>query len=108
MAQNHIQSGKILQYTNSTESTITSGTPVVVGTWVGVALGDIADGATGSVAIEEVWDLPKEAEALTQGAKVYLTSTGKITATSTDNTYAGKAFETVTSGEATVPVKINA
>lgn len=108
MAQNHVQEGSVLQYTNSTGSAITSGTPIVVGAWVGVALGDIADGATGSVAIEEVWDLPKEAEALTQGAVVYLTATGTITATSTDNTLAGKAFEAATSGAATVLVKLNA
>lgn len=107
MAQNHVQTGAVLQYTNGSGSAITSGSPVVMGELVGVALGDIADGETGSVALEEVWELPKEAEDIGQGVKVYLTATGTITTTATDNDYAGKAFDAAASGDATVDVKLN-
>jgi predicted RecA/RadA family phage recombinase len=108
MAQNHIQSGRIIQFTNLSGSTITSGEPVVIGTLVGVALGDIADDETGSVAIEDVWELPKASGvAISQGASVYLTATGTITTTATDNTYTGKAFLAAATGDATVQVKLN-
>ena len=107
MAQNHIQEGAVLQYTNGSGSTITSGSAVVVGELVGVPLVDILDGETGSVAVEEVWALPKEEVAIGQGVSVYLTATGTITTTETDNDYAGKAFDAAASGDATANVKLN-
>lgn len=57
MATNRISDGKTLNYTPS-GSTVTSGSVVVVGGLLGVALTDIADGATGALAIEGVFDLP--------------------------------------------------
>lgn len=58
MATNYISEGKVWQYTNS-GSAISSGDVVVMGNVIGVALVDIANGATGSVAVEGVFDLPK-------------------------------------------------
>lgn len=108
MAQNHVQSGKVLQYTNASGSTITAETPVVVGTLVGVVLDDIANTATGSVAIEDVWELTKATGvAISQGASVYLTATNTVTTTATDNDYIGKAFLAAATGDATVQVKLN-
>lgn len=71
MANNHIQPGKVLDYTNTTIAAIASGAVVPVGTILGVALSDIAIGATGSVAIDGVFAVPKVAgTAITQGATV--------------------------------------
>ena len=71
MANNHIQPGKVLDYTNATGAAIASGAVVPVGTILGVALSDIAVGATGSVAIDGVFAVPKVAgTAITQGAAV--------------------------------------
>ena len=106
MASNYVQTGEIIQYTNETGSTITADTPIAIGDMVGVALLDIADDETGSVGLSGVWELPKEAETIAQGAKVYLNSSGKITATSTANTFAGIMFEAAASGDATCYVKL--
>lgn len=59
MANNHVQPGKVLSYTNGGGSTIASGAVVVVGALIGVALGSIPAGQSGSVQIEEVFTVPK-------------------------------------------------
>ena len=109
MAKNHIQEGDVLDYVN-TGSAIASGDVVVLGSnKIGVALGDIAAGATGSVAVEEVYLLPKTAGvAMVQGAKAYWDSTpGEITNVATGNVYAGYVFAGAASGDASVAVKLN-
>lgn len=107
MAQNHVCKGEVIEYTLVSGSTITAGTVFANNDFVCVALVDIAEGETGNAAVSEVWALPKEAEAIDQGKKVYLNSSGNITATSTDNTYAGKTYAAAGSSDATVEVKIN-
>lgn len=71
MAKNHIQPGDSLTYANGTGSAVQSGDVVVVGTQIGVALVDIADGASGAVGVSGVWELPKVAAAvIAQGEAV--------------------------------------
>ena len=109
MAQNRIQPGKTIPFANSSGSTILSGSPVIIGTKVGVALVDIPDGGTGSVALEEVWELPKlTGNAFNQGAECFLTPGGSITPTATGNTYAGFAFLPAVMSDTNIQVKINA
>jgi len=68
--QNYIQDGKTIDYTNG-GSAISSGDVVVVGKIIGVAVGDIANGETGVLAIEGVFDLPKvDAAVIAQGKNV--------------------------------------
>jgi len=57
MADNYSSPGKVVQYTAGAD--ITSGQVVKMGNILGVALADIANGATGSVAIEGVFRVPK-------------------------------------------------
>lgn len=65
------QPGDVLDYTNTSGSTIAAGTPVVMGNIIGVALADIANNDTGSVAIEGVFTLPKvTGSAWTIGSKL--------------------------------------
>lgn len=118
MAQNRVQPGKTIYWTNSTGAAVVSGQVVVVGTLIGVALSDIAAGAAGDVAMEEVYALPKATGIITQGARVYwdadgdpvggVEGSGAITITATANTLAGFAFDAAASGAATVNVKLNA
>ncbi|SME96467.1 DUF2190 family protein [Desulfovibrio gilichinskyi] len=108
MAGNYIQIGKTMTWTNSTGADVLSGSAVVVGALVGVALIDIPNGATGELATEEVWELPKTAAAIEQGAQVYLTPGKSITATEGGNTKAGVAFVSAVAEDATVRVKLNA
>lgn len=63
MANNFIQPGKVLDYVNTTTDTVVSGQVVLVGVILGVALGNIAPGQTGSVQIDGVFAVPKLAGA---------------------------------------------
>jgi predicted RecA/RadA family phage recombinase len=64
MATNYVQDGKTIDYTNGTGSTITAGSIVELQHCLGVAVADIANGATGAVAIEGVFTLPKVSAAV--------------------------------------------
>ncbi len=57
MAKNYVTEGRILDYTNA-GAAIASGDVVIVAGLLGVALVDIATGATGSVQIDGVFSLP--------------------------------------------------
>lgn len=69
MANNYVQPGRVLDYVNTTSAAIASGQVVLVGAVLGVALGAIPVGETGSVQVEGVFALPKKAgTAVPQGA----------------------------------------
>jgi predicted RecA/RadA family phage recombinase len=59
MADNFVYDGATMPHTNATGSTITAGTVLRIGQLMAVALVDIAASATGTVAIEGVWEVPK-------------------------------------------------
>ena len=109
MAQNHISRGEILDYTNAGSTTITSGSVVVVGVKVGVALTDIPAGALGSLAVNEVFALPKTSSlAIGQGVAVYWNASGGVATTSSSgNTLAGYAAKAALASDATVNVNLN-
>jgi predicted RecA/RadA family phage recombinase len=66
MATNYISQGDVLQYTAGAD--ISSGDVVVIENLLGVALQDIANGETGSVAIRGIFTCPKVSGAvITQG-----------------------------------------
>lgn len=61
---NYQQPGKVIEYTNA-GSAISAGSIVVMGNTIGVACVDIANGATGNVAVEGVFSgVPKVAAAV--------------------------------------------
>ncbi len=124
MAQNHIQPGAAMPWTNGTGAAVASGDVVDLGAagsgMIGIAAGDIADGVQGTLFIAEVWTLPKDtAVAITQGAQLYLTATGLQVAglittkindgdtTPVPYTPAGKAFAAAAQADTTIDVKIN-
>lgn len=118
MAKNRICDGKVLNYPNASGVDIASGSPVLVGKLMGVALTDIVDTLTGSVAIEGVYEIRKITGAITQGADLYWDADGNpvglasglgcLTTTSSGNTYAGRAYAGAGSSDATVQIKLNA
>lgn len=57
MSTNYVQDGVVVDHIAA--SAITSGDVVVMGNIIGVAQEDIANGATGPVQIDGVFDLPK-------------------------------------------------
>ncbi len=118
MAKNHVCQGKVLDYANASGVDIASGSPVLVGKLMGVAVEDILDGFSGSVAVEEVFEIRKVTGAITQGADLYWDADGNpvggpsgigaLTTTSSGNTYAGRAYAAATETAATVQIKLNA
>ncbi|MDM0011983.1 DUF2190 family protein [Variovorax sp. J22P168] len=60
MARNFVQAGHTLDFVNPGPNAVAAGDVVVAGTLLGVALVDIAPQATGSVALEGVFECPKE------------------------------------------------
>jgi predicted RecA/RadA family phage recombinase len=110
MAQNYVQEGAVMPWTNGTGGDISSGDVVLVGTRVGVALGDIADGDDGQVAIEGVFEVAKAAPlVISQGDLLYWDAADEnFNKTDTDNTLAGFAFADAASADTTVLIKLNA
>ncbi len=107
MATNQIQDGNVIQYTAGAD--IAAGDLVIIGQRVGVALVDIANGATGSVAVSGVFEVDKEASlAVAQGDLLYCDATsGELDKTATEQTLAGYAFAASGTSATTVLVKLN-
>lgn len=63
MSTNYQQPGEVIDFTNS-GSAISAGDVVRIGNILGVALVDIANGATGSVQISGVFEVPKVSAAV--------------------------------------------
>jgi len=113
---NMVQDGKRITYTNATGSDIAAGAPVVIGSIIGVACVDIADGATGAVALDGVFTLPKTADTtghdIAQGdIMLFDISTGKFdvkTATDAAGDILGGAIAVTAAASAatTVDVKL--
>lgn len=70
MATNFVNQGEVITYANS-GSAISAGDVVVIGQNIGIALVDIANGASGSVAMSGVFTVPKvSAAVIAQGESV--------------------------------------
>jgi predicted RecA/RadA family phage recombinase len=107
MATNYIQDGKILNYTPS-GSSVVAGAVVVMGNIAGIALTDIADGATGAVQIKGIFSLPKAAGAITLGTKLYWDSgNSNLTTIASGNTVIGVAASAQTSADTNVNLLLN-
>jgi predicted RecA/RadA family phage recombinase len=115
--KNFRHDGKTVIWTNGTGADVAAGAVVVVGTLIGVACVDIANGATGAVAIEGVFELLKAThatdKAFTQGAAViWDVSAGKFdvgTATPAEGDITGNcvAAAAAASTAAVALIKIN-
>lgn len=114
MAKNFIHEGRIIPFTAGAD--VDSGQVVVVGSLVGIAMGDVANGSVGQLAVEGVFDVPAAAAAITVGAPVYwdadgdpyggTADSGAATATATDNTLMGHAITAKALNVSTVRVKL--
>lgn len=59
MADNYVQPGNVIEWTNGTGSAVAAGAVVKVGKILGIALVDIASTAVGAVQITGVFEVPK-------------------------------------------------
>ena len=107
--KNKIAEGKSLIDTNGTGRAIASGDLVKVGAKVGVAAVDIANGATGTVVMDGVFEVTKQGTlVITQGDLLYLDATsGQLDKTDTSQTLAGYAYASEVSAATTVQVVLN-
>lgn len=103
--KNYIQKGDTLEFTAASD--VKSGEMVLVGNIVGVAVNDVANGATGVVNVTGVYEVPKEADAISKGASLYFkASTKSLTTTAQGNTFAGWAWSDQLAGDGTVLVHL--
>ena len=105
--------GNSVDYTNASGSTIASNSVVEMSHTIGVAVTDIADGETGTVAIEGVFEVPKvPAAVFVVGEKlIWDTSAGQFddsaaTAAEGDITGAAIAMKAGANAETTCLVKL--
>lgn len=111
MSRTFHQNGAILDHTNS-GSAISAGDVVVIGDCVGIALVDIASGASGAVAIEGVHAVTKVAgTAWAQGDKIDYDASASgfdigVTAASGDVEDCGVAALAAASGDTTAYLKL--
>lgn len=98
-----------MPYTNGTGSAIAKGTVIEFAAMIGIALGDIANGSVGELAISEVWSIKKEAPlVITQGDQVYWDATNDNVDKTNTNIPCGKAYASAASADTTVQVLLNA
>jgi len=107
MSKRFIHDGESIDHTPS--SNINAGDLVVQGELVGFANLDIPANRPGALKVQGVFDVPKKAEALAVGVKVYwdadgdpvggTAGSGALTATATDNVYVGKMAAAAVSGD---------
>lgn len=119
MATNKICKGDRMDYTNSSGATISSGAPVLVGKFLGVALVTMLNGESGTLDLEGVYEIRKAATTvIALGDDLYWDADGKpqggqsgqgcLTNVVSDNVYAGKAFAAAASTATTVQIKLQA
>lgn len=107
--KNYVQKGERLQYANASGSTITSGSPVLVGKRVGIAVADIPTATTGILAMCGVFSVTKvTTDVIAQGVVLYWDDTAKkMTVTVGTNTIAGYAQAAAGNGATTVDIMLN-
>ena len=93
---------------------VANGDVVVIGELVGIALGAVATGQVGSMALDGVYDLPKAigaGTALAAGTKVNWDATAKVVTTAAGgggvNKFVGKTLNAVGVNDATVRVRLS-
>lgn len=109
MSKNYIQEGAVLSWINTSGAAVASGAVVLTGKRIGVALGDIAVGATGSLTMEGVFSVAKlTTDVVGQGDLLYWdAANSRLTTTAGGNTQAGYAAAPAGNGVTTVNISIN-
>lgn len=108
MTTKYVMSGDVIDYVAG--SAVSSGEVLLIGTRIGVALANIAAGATGAVRVLGIFNIAKlSTDVVAQGAALYWDNTNKrLTTTASGNTLAGYATAAAGNGVTTVEISINA
>lgn len=106
--KNKVQTGNVMDWLNSTGNTVMSGSLVIFGAMVGVAVADILDGEVGALDVEGVFELPKTAAlVMTQGARAFINTTSKLLTSTTSDVPVGVVFKSAAGSDSTAQVKLN-
>lgn len=108
MTTKYVMSGEVIDYVAG--SNIVSGRVLLIGVRIGVALTDIANGATGAVRVKGIFTIAKlSTDVMAQGAALYWdNANSRLTTTAGGNTLAGYATAAAGNGATTVEININA
>ncbi|WP_020179534.1 DUF2190 family protein [Methylopila sp. M107] len=105
--KNFIQRGETVPLVSPTGG-VKSGDGVLVGSLFGVANHDAVEGSDVETTLTGVYDLPKSASALGEGAKAYWASGSKtIVGTASGNTLVGAVVRAAAADASTVRVRLN-
>ena len=108
MAIGHVAPGATMPYTNTGAAIIAKDTVVAFGGMIGITLGAIAVGATGELAISEVWTLPKDDNlAITQGDQLYWDTVNDEVDKTNTNVPCGKAYNSALLAGTEIQVLLN-
>ena len=108
MAIGHVAPGATMPYTNTGVAIIAKDTVVAFGGMIGITLGAIAVGATGELAISEVWTLPKDDNlAITQGDQLYWDTVNDEVDKTNTNVPCGKAYNSALLAGTEIQVLLN-
>lgn len=103
--RNFIAVGNTMEFTAAAD--VASGAVVVVEDVVGIAAGDVADGASGVLNLGGVYELPKAAaQPWAAGTRVYWNGSAATT-TEASNTLLGVAYRAAASAAETGYVRLN-
>jgi predicted RecA/RadA family phage recombinase len=104
--KNTVKNGKTIAVTLA--ANIVSGTALLIGTLLGIAITSGVIGDSVEFSVEGVFILPKDASVIAQGVAIYWDDTAKkVTVTASGNTLIGKAWEAAATGVAEVAVKLS-
>ena len=109
MAKNYVQPGQTVTLTAPAVTGCKSGDLIIVGALAGVAAYDAAAGDPVELTTEGVWELPKAAGQILEGARVWWsTTTGNVANATGAGLYAiGVAVRAAGSSDATVRVRLD-
>jgi predicted RecA/RadA family phage recombinase len=107
MQATFVQQGDSVDFVASSD--VNRGDVVVQGDLVGIATADVANGATGTITVEGVFDLTRDpAAAITAGEKLYWDAVNlRAVRTATGNKLIGKAVADADPATTTIRVRLS-
>jgi predicted RecA/RadA family phage recombinase len=108
MQAQFVHDGKAVDFTPTADVAV--GSIVIQGDLVGITKRDIKAGALGSIAVEGVFDLPKDpalAVEFEAGTKVYVDEDGAVVADDVGTVYLGKVVSDAAATDSFVRVRLS-
>lgn len=108
MQAQFVHDGKAVDFTPTVDVAV--GSIVIQGDLVGITKRDIKAGSLGSIAVEGVFDIPKDpvdAVAYEAGTKVYVDEDSEVVADDVGNTYLGKVVSDAATTDSFVRVRLS-